>query len=95
MVSKTCFLGINAARMHNTYVLKKAVNRKDAIKCDGLDKPVLIEKRKEKKKRKKNGKENGKEKKVLVKEASNKIDRKTTKKKYNRVFDCFQIWIKK
>ena len=91
MVSKTCFLGINAARMHNTYVLKKAVNRKDAIKCDGLDKPVLIEKRKEKKKRKKDGKE----KKVLVKEASNKIDRKTTKKKYNRVFDCFQIWIKK
>ena len=91
MVSKTCFLGINAARMHNTYVLKKAVNRKDAIKCDGLDKPVLIEKRKEKKKKKKDGKE----KKVLVKEASNKIDRKTTKKKYNRVFDCFQIWIKK
>ncbi len=87
MVSKTCFLGINAARMHNTYVLKKAVNRKDAIKCDGLDKPVLIEKRKEKKKKKKDGKE----KKVLVKEASNKIDRKTTKKKYNRVFDCFQI----
>ena len=87
MVSKTCFLGINAARMHNTYVLKKAVNRKDAIKCDGLDKPVLIEKRKEKKKKKKEGKE----KKVLVKEASNKIDRKTTKKKYNRVFDCFQI----
>tara|TARA_B100000795_G_scaffold99541_1_gene73196 strand:+ start:386 stop:607 length:222 start_codon:yes stop_codon:yes gene_type:complete len=73
--------------MHNTYVLKKAVNRKDAIKCDGLDKPVLIEKRKEKKKKKKDGKE----KKVLVKEASNKIDRKTTKKKYNRVFDCFQI----
>ena len=87
MVSKTCFLGINAARMHNTYVLKKAVNRKDAIKCDGLDKPVLIEKRKEKKKKKKDGKE----KKVLVKEASNKIDRKTTKKKYNQVFDCFQI----
>ena len=63
MVSKTCFLGINAARMHNTYVLKKAVNRKDAIKCDGLDKPVLIEKRKREKKEKKRWK---RKKRVLV-----------------------------